>query len=190
MIVVLRLTAFAAGFALAAGTVAAQQAPPPQPDMRANSLYAEIGGNIGDFSLNYDRLVGKATVVRVGYGIISDSYGDCLGIGFVSACEGNVDASLVGLTVSRLFGRRHMAEIGVGGAFGTLTDKQYSFFGETTTEKETVTTLTAAIGYRWQGAGRWLVRAGYTPSYVLRGETENYPKGLASSIGASFGFAF
>ncbi|HUR91927.1 MAG TPA: hypothetical protein VMY38_04575 [Gemmatimonadaceae bacterium] len=183
-------TAFAACFFLAAGTLGAQQASARHPDMRSNSLYTEIGGNIGDFSVNYDRLIGKATLVRIGYGTLSDTYGDCFGIGLVSACEGSVNASLVGLTVGRLFGRRHMAEIGAGGAFGTVTEERISFIGASTSEKETVTTVTATIGYRWQGTGRMLMRAGFTPSYVVSGETENYPKGLAYSIGASLGFAF
>lgn len=192
MKLVIRSTAFAAALILAAGTLGAQQAPRRHPDMRANSLYTELGGNLGDFSVNYDRLLGTATVVRIGYGNSLDSYGDCFGIGLVSACEGNVDVTLLGFMVSRLIGRRHMAELGIGGALGTLTDERSDpFIGGSSTEKETVNTLTATIGYRWQGPGRWLVRAGYTPSYVLRGETPDYSnRGFGSSVGASFGFAF
>lgn len=187
---VVRRTAIAAVLILAAGTLGAQQPAASGPDMRRNTIYTEIGGNIGDFSVNYDRLVGTSTVVRVGYGTLSDTYGDCFGIGIVSACEGSVDASLLGLMVGRLFGRRHMAEVGVGGAFGTLTDEYQSFVGTTTSEKETVTTVTATIGYRWQGTGRVVMRAGFTPSYVVSGEAENYPKGLGYLLGASFGLAF
>ena len=189
----LRLSALAAAFVLAPASLDAQQTAPRNTEMRANSVYTELGGNIGDFSINYDRLVGKATVVRVGYGTLSDSYGSCFGIGLISACEGEVSVNLLGFTVSRLVGHRHMAELGVGGALGNVTDKNHPVFvvGETTTEKETVNTVTATIGYRWQGAGRWLVRAGYTPSYVIRGETANYSnRGFASMIGASFGLAF
>ena len=182
--------ALVAALALASGTLDAQQTAPRTPDMRSNSIYTEIGGNIGDVSVNYDRLIGAATVVRIGYGTLSDTYGECLGIGLVSACEGSVDGSLLGVTVSRLFGRTHMAEIGVGGAFGTITDEYYPLLGETVSEKGNVTTVTATIGYRWQGQGRVLLRAGFTPSYAVSGETENYPKGLAYSLGASFGFAF
>lgn len=185
-------TILSAALVLAAGVLDAQESGVRGPDMRANSLYAELGGNVGDISINYDRLVGKATLVRVGFGNRLDSYGDCFGIGLVSACEGAVDVSLVGFMVSRLIGQRHMAELGFGGAFGTLTDDHSELFiGESETEKETVNTLTATVGYRWQGSGRWLVRAGYTPSYVLRGETARYSNhGFTSSIGASFGVAF
>lgn len=185
-------TALVATLALASGTLDAQQTAPRTPDMRSNSIYTEFGGNIGDVSVNYDRLIGAATVVRIGYGAASESYGDCVGIGLVSLCEGSVDVSLLGFTVSRLFGHRHMAELGLGGAFGKLTDHSSDpFIGTSRTEKETVNTLTGTIGYRWQGTGRWLLRAGYTPSYFVRGETENYQKdGFVSSFGASLGFAF
>lgn len=167
------------------------QTAPSGAGIRDNALYVEGGGNMGDFSANYERLVGSATVVRLAFGQALDSYGDCFGIGFVSACEGEVDVTLGGLMVSRLVGRRHMAELGLGAAYGFLTDKSQPIFGEATRDEDVVTTLTATLGYRFQTGGRWLARAGYTPSYGMSGETANYSKrGFSSAVGASLGIAF
>ena len=171
-------------------TMAGQDAP-QTPGIRSNALYAEVGGNMGDISINYERLVANATVLRLAYGSAIDSYGDCFGIGFVSSCEGETDVTVAGLMVSRLIGQRHLGELGWGVAYGFLTDDSQPILGEGTQEKETLISLTATIGYRFQTGGRWLFRAGYTPSYGISGETANYSRrGFSSAVGLSMGIAF
>lgn len=186
---IVRGTAFAAALALFCVPATAQE-PVSEPDIRRNSLYTELGGNAGDVSVNYERLLGARTLFRVGYGTGGDSYGGCLGIGFVSACEGVVELTLVPIMVSRLIGKLHMAELGAGFAVGRITDDYTPVFGEGSVSEESMSLVTATIGYRWQGSGRMLVRAGYTPSYQTSGDHPVYPKGFVSTGGLSFGIAF
>jgi hypothetical protein len=188
---IVRGTAFAAALALVSTTLPAQ-GPTKEPLIRRNSLYVEVGGNAGDGSVNYERLVGPRTLVRVGYGAGSASYGMCLGMGFVSACEGEVELTLIPMMVSRLIGTTHMAELGAGVAVGRITDRYRSAFGEegSIQSEESMSLVTATIGYRWQGSGRMLVRAGYTPSYQMSGDNPAYPNGFFSAAGVSLGVAF
>lgn len=183
--------AFVAFLALLSVPLAAQS-PTRAPDIRRNSVYFELGGNAGDASLNYERLLSARTLARIGVGAGSASYGDCFGIGFVSACEGEVEVTLVPVMVSTLIGKTHMAEIGAGFAVGMVTDRYNSAFAEVgdVRSEESMSLVTATLGYRWQGSGRMLVRAGYTPSYQMSGDNPAYPNGFYSMAGVSFGIAF
>ena len=187
---IVRRTALVALVALVSAPLAAQSET-KEPLIRRNSLYVEVGGNAGDASLNYERLLGSRTLARIGVGTGNASYGDCFGIGFISACEGVAEVTLVPMMVSTLIGKKHMAEIGAGVAIGWITDDYTPAFGTgTVSSEESVTMVTATIGYRWQGSGRMLVRAGYTPSYQMGGDNAAYPHGFHSMAGLSFGIAF
>lgn len=186
---IVRGTAFAAALALFSAPLAAQ-IQSKEPGIRRNSLYLEIGGNVVDGSVNYERLLGARTLARIGYGAGIEGYGDCFGIGLVSACEGEVELTLIPVMVSTLIGKTHMAEIGAGFAVGRITDDYTPIFGDTTRSEESVSLMTATIGYRWQGSGRMLVRAGYTPSYQMSGDNPAYRNGFSSAGGLSLGIAF
>lgn len=187
---IVRGTALAAALALVSAPLAAQSAT-KEPLIRRNSLYVELGGNAGDGSVNYERLVGARTLVRVGVGAAGESYGACFGIGFVSACEGEVELTLIPLMVSTLIGKIHMAEIGAGFAVGRISDDYTPVFGDGSVHtEESMSLVTATMGYRWQGSGRMLVRAGYTPSYQMSGDHPAYRNGFSSAGGVSLGIAF
>lgn len=186
---IVRGTAFAAALALFSAPLAAQSQS-KEPGIRRNSVYVELGGNVVDGSVNYERLFGARTLARIGYGAGSESYGACFGIGLVSACEGEVELTLIPMMVSTLIGKVHMAEIGAGFAVGRITDDYTPIFGEDIRSEESMSLVTATIGYRWQGRGRMLVRAGYTPSYQMSGDHPAYPNGFSSAGGVSLGIAF
>ena len=188
-------SAFAASLFVVSPSLAAQQPTPHAREIRANGLYLELGGILGQGSVNYDRHLRNDVWVRVGYGDGEDEYGECrdsfIGIGEI--CEGNVETTmfLVMINTVRRGSERHMGEFGFGVAFGTLTDEFQPPSGESTRTTAPATKLTATLGYRWMVANRLLMRAGYTPSYMLRGETATYRNpGFANALGLSLGVAF
>jgi hypothetical protein len=161
-------------------------APAQTPNDRAparNSVYLELLGNGGPYSVNFERRVSERIALRAGFASWS-------GISIFP------ERSLTAFPVLASFlpgSRDHRAEVGAGVLVGRQTVRHGGFFGSTY-ESSTVVNLTATLGYRYQRpAGRFVFRAGFTPFYSLspRDEARAYPdKGLSPSVGVSFGYAF
>jgi hypothetical protein len=168
---------------LFAGALAAQ-------DARAvrNVMYLEMGGNAGLVGINYERLVGPGTGVRVGLGF--DLYMEnChevshIFLGTTLSCDDDMVARIVLLMANQLLGSgRHKLDLGGGIALGSV-------WGEYQREPVASGHLsgTGAFGYRYE-RGAFRYRAALTPSY---GHGSNAPpyRGAYGTIGVSLGLAF
>jgi hypothetical protein len=163
-------------------------APAPAAAQRAgaNSIFAELLGNGGAYSINYDRRLGTGGAsVRVGVSQWATT-GDFFG--------GVSDQRKEFLTVPVLLnaltgGGTHHLELGAGVLLGSRTVTR-SAIG--TTDRSAIVSATGTLGYRRQRPGRgWVFRAGFTPSYGFGNEDEAYPdKGFFPSVGLSVGYSF
>jgi hypothetical protein len=148
-------------------------------DRARNSVYLELFGNGGVYSLNYDRALTEGLRVRVGFA------------GWTSQdLFGGPDTSMrtVPVSLHLLRGRgRHQADIGGGIVTGRKT-RDTDFPGES----GSFTSVIGVIGYRYQRPeGGFVFRAGFTPFYGFGDEDDAYPqKGFLSSVGVSLGFGF
>lgn len=150
-----------------------------------HSVYLELGGFGGMYSLNYDRLLPTGVVLRAGLtnGTLCSWGGDC-----------NRTAALP-LGVSYLWSnpiaiatRNQWVEVGGGLVVGVK--------GEGSNNGETVDTapfvaLGTLLGLRRQPAGRGVTfRAAFTPMLSI-GERGGVPEnGLMMSAGLTLGYAF
>jgi len=143
-------------------------------------VYAELLGNGGLFSINYERRV-SAVHMRVGFA--SWTIDDLFGIG-------QDRFTVVPVTVSHLVGSgSHHLESGGGVTLGV--SEVTSGFGGSSTSAGFVS-LTGIVGYRYQKpTGGFIFRAALTPFYGFGREGVAYPdRGFFPSLGISFGAAF
>jgi hypothetical protein len=167
------------GALLAARPAAAQ-------DGGANSVYAELLGNGGLYSINYDRRLGAGGAsVRVG----AASWQTTGGL-FVSASDERTSFVTVPVLLNALTGAgNHHLELGAGVLLGSRTVTRTLGGGS---ERSTIVDATGTLGYRRQRPGRgWVFRLGLTPFYGFGSEEEAYPeKGFFLSGGLSVGYSF
>ncbi|HUG36679.1 MAG TPA: hypothetical protein VML54_07000 [Candidatus Limnocylindrales bacterium] len=156
------------------------------PNSRApawNSIYLEVLGNGGLYSVNFERKVSDRIALRAGLASWSAS-------SFFTDEERSL--TVLPLLASYLQGSgNHRAEVGAGFLVGRQTiEAAFS----NASESSTIVNLTGALGYRYQRPHGGLVfRAGFTPFYSLSPSDEDtaYPdKGFFPSVGVSFGYAF
>jgi hypothetical protein len=130
------------------------------------SLYAEIFGNGGELSANFEKFVGRTASFKVGAGLTGIAYRK----GYV-----------IPFGMSLFFGgRRDKIEIGVGGAW-------VDFDNNGTDEviydlKEDQVVGNGVIGYRFIGDYGFTFRLAFTPVYTK--------DGFQSMGGAMMGYAF
>lgn len=149
----------------------------PTVDRARNSVYLELFGNGGLYSLNYEREVTEGLRVRIGYAgwTAQDLFA-------------GPEASMQTLPFTVLWSRgrgHHHAEIGGGFVTGRKTrDADFA------RASQRFTSLTGVIGYRYQRRERgFLFRAGFTPFYALNDADDAYPdEGFFPSVGISVGF--
>jgi len=130
------------------------------------NLFAEIFGNGGELSLNFEKFVGRTMGVRVGVGLTG-----------VAFRKGYV----VPFGVSFFLGEsRNKIELGAGGAW---IDSDDNGTDETIFDvKEDQVVANAVIGYRFIGDYGFTYRVGFTPALTKDGFK---PMG-----GALFGYSF
>ena len=123
---------------------------PVAPSMARHTLFAELGGSAGPYSLNYDHRFTEMFSLRGGFTAFTVS-----GIG-----DGVLFATLVPIVANALLGtRHHKLELGLG-AVPVYVRAGGSFF-----ETEGAGVLgTAVLGYRYAPwAGGFSFRAAFTP---------------------------
>jgi hypothetical protein len=151
----------------------------------ASSVYAELLGNGGAYSVNYDRRLGAgAASVRVGLA----SWETTGGL-FVSASDERRSFVTVPVLLNALTGTgTHHLELGGG----VLLGSQRITRGGGAPERSAIVNATGTLGYRRQRPGRgWVFRAGLTPFYGFGTEEEAYPeRGFFLSGGLSVGYSF
>lgn len=133
---------------------------------KEGSLYAEIFGNGGEVSVNFEKFLGRTASIKVGAGLTGVAYEKGYVIPF-------------GLSFF-LGGSRNMIEIGGGGAWVDFdnngTDRVIYDL------KEDQVVANGVIGYRFIGDYGFTYRLAFTPVYTKDGFQ---PMG-----GAIFGYAF
>ena len=152
----------------------------------ANSVYAELLGNGGLYSVNFDRRLGAgAASVRVGVA----SWETTGGL-FVGASDERRRIITFPVLLNALTGAgTHHLEAGAGVLLGSQTVTP-GFGGAST--RSSIVNATGTLGYRRQRPGRgWVFRAGLTPFYGFGTEEEAYPeRGFFMSGGLSVGYSF
>lgn len=144
-----------------------------------NALYAELGGNGGSYSVNYERAFSPRFLLRVGFASWSSS----------EAFGGEESKTTIPVMLNSLFGSgSHRIEGGLGFMLGSE-----KFTGDVNQtgrpeSKENIFALTGTAGYRYQKpSGGIVLRAGLTP-FLNLGDSE-YPD-FNFSGGVSVGYAF
>lgn len=140
-----------------------------------NSIFFEILGNGGLYSINYERRLSADLYVRIGFSSF-------LSIDFVGGDTGGRITTFPVLLTYLSGQKKSHFEIGGGMLFGK--DNSYQVPGA-------IIDLTSFIGYRYQAPGKgFLFRVGFTPFLSLDNKA-NYPdKGISLSGGISLGYHF
>jgi hypothetical protein len=154
---------------------AAQQPQGPQ-----NSVYFELFGNGGLFSINYERHLTERSNVRVGYG-----HWTIEGLWI----DEKTTVTTVPVGASWLLGSARRLELGVGVVTGR---RSQPVFLSDDSRTYSFASMTGVIGYRYQPAqSGWMFRASFTPFYGFGDEDEAYPdRGFFPSLGISGGYSF
>jgi hypothetical protein len=151
-----------------------------------NSIYAELLGNGGLYSINYDRrLGGGGASVRVGAASFEAEGGF-----LVSVPDERHRFLLAPVLLNLLTGAgTHHLELGGGVLVGSETVTR-ARSGQS--ERSTLLSATGTLGYRRQPAdGGFVFRIGLTPIYGFGNEEAAYPeKGFFLSGGLSLGVSF
>jgi hypothetical protein len=144
-----------------------------QTETAKNSIYLELLGNGGLYSINYDRMFSENVGARVGLSYLSE---------FDIIFAKIEDLFIAPVTINYLVGERNSKlELGAGIVF--ISVKNSDIFGFTKAEHNSAIRGTATFGYRYQPKdGGFVFRAGFTPVFGSQGF---YPSG-----GISFGFCF
>jgi hypothetical protein len=133
---------------------------------KEGSIYAEIAGNGGELSINFEKFVGRAASFKVGAGmtgvVFRKGYVIPFGVSFFMG------------------GSRNKLEIGVGGAWVDFDDNGTDDVIYDLTEDQVV--ANGVFGYRFIGDYGFTFRLAFTPVYT---KDEFKPMG-----GAILGYAF
>lgn len=150
-----------------------------------NALYAELGGNSGWYSLNFERYLRPDVAVRVGmsYMSVTATAGSGTNQASSSASWATLPIMAEYLGVSS---GSHALELGAGINFMYFSGNA-STFDSTAMSSGIVPVGTATIGYRYSSpTGGFVFRAGYTPLFFVTTEQ----KAVFHWGGMSFGYRF
>ena len=127
-----------------------------------NALYAELGGNSGWYSLNYERFLKPDMAIRVGLSYMSVTA--TAGSGMDSASANATWATLpVMFEYLGVHAGSHALELGGGVNFMYFSGSAATF-DATAMSSGVIPVGTATIGYRYSNPeGGFVFRAGYTP---------------------------
>jgi hypothetical protein len=160
-------------------------APLAEKSTAKNSLYAELGGNSGWYSINYERFIMPDAAIRVGVSYMSVTASAGTGMNSSSA---NATWATVPIMFNYLGLRAgsHALELG-GGVNMMYFSGSAATFDATAMSSGVVPVGAATIGYRFSNPdGGFVFRAGYTPLIFLTTEQ----KDIFHWGGMSFGYRF
>jgi len=165
------------------GGVPAASAEAPQIVRTArNSIFIELAGNGGIYSLNYDRVITEQFSIRAGFGYMSMGASASSGGATVSAKATMLAVPVVGNFL--LGNENHKLELGAGITMFRFTGSGSSSLGGSASATGMVPAGTAVIGYRYvPHDGGFTFRAGFTPLVMKDG-------GFQPWGGMSFGYLF
>jgi hypothetical protein len=146
-----------------------------------NSIYFELFGNGGLYSVNYERNFHSNIDLRIGFSFYSEHNSDLFGTNTYT-----IWTTTVPLTLTWLSGKKaNHFEIGGGTLFGKRRQEYDS--SNLNDNSTTIIDLTAFVGYRYQPRSEGILfRIGLTPFVPIKG---NYPS-IYISGGISFGLHF
>ena len=140
--------------------------------IKSNSIYLELFGNGGLYSINYDRLFTENLGGRIGF-----MYLPSIDVVITSA----ENLILVPLMLNYFAGENSKLELGAGIIYISVDD--VGFWGFKSREGGSGVVGTAVLGYRYQPMdGGFVFRMGLTPFFSANGSEV--------SGGVSFGFSF
>lgn len=163
--------------------------PAPKEALAKNAIYAELGGNGGFYTVNYERFLTEDVSIRAGLMYMSIS---------VSAGSGSSMASSSGtwITVPLLAeytGIRagaHALNLGGGMDFMYFSGNA-STFDATASSSGILPAATADIGYRYsKPSGGFIFKLTYTPMVFVTAETVSFKDKIQHWGGMSFGWRF
>jgi hypothetical protein len=139
--------------------------------MARNSVFFELFGNGGLYSLNYERAMASSLYTRIGFATWN--------IESLERIETKM--TTVPLLITHITGKKNShLEFGGGFLFGSQNKNNMT---------NPVFDLTGFLGYRYQRAGKgFIFRTGATPFISL--SSADYPDRLMLSLGLSFGYHF
>jgi hypothetical protein len=142
-----------------------------------NNAFLEFFGNGGNYSVNYERLVGERFGLRVGFA--KWRFRDF---------SGRSDNSITTIPVMANFligKRKSKLELGTGFLFGRQV-------GPAVNGSAPFVNLTGVVGYRYQPYNPgFMFRIGATPFYAFEEENYTFPTpGFLMSFGLSVGYSF
>jgi hypothetical protein len=144
-------------------------------DFAKNSIYFELGGNGGLYSINYERIFFKCINCRVGFSYFSQSWG---------FSPGTIKTKTFPITITWSSG--HAANhFETGG--GVLIGTEHRYLNSSNDFLYDIFDITAFLGYRYQPQGEgYLFRVGLAPFLPFKRE---YPWTYLSG-GISLGLHF
>lgn len=120
-----------------------------------NAAYAEIGGNGGALTVNYERRLTTNLYGRIGLSTVSSSND-----------SGDSFAVIVPLMVNYLTNPSSAHHLEAGAGVTIVSGDQQDLWGEGENQSVSNVVGTATVGYRYQKPGRGFVfRAGFTPIF-------------------------
>jgi hypothetical protein len=156
-----------------------------QPTHAQNAIYAEIGGNSGWYSLNYERFIMPDAAIRVGvsYMSVSATAGSGQNMGSANATWATLPLMFNYLG---LHAGSHALELG-GGVNMMYFSGSAATFDATAMSSGVIPVGALTVGYRFSNPeGGFVFRAGYTPLiFVTTEQKEIFHWG-----GMSFGYRF
>lgn len=162
---------------------------PAEKTFAKNAIYAELAGNGGFYTLNYERFLREDASIRVGamYMSISVSAG---------AGQNMAESSGTWMTFPVLFeytGIRsgaHALNLGAGLDFFYFSGSA-STFEATASSSGVLPAATLDIGYRYSDPkGGFVFKAAYTPFAFVTAETQTFSQKVQHWAGLSFGWRF
>ena len=144
-----------------------------------NSVFLELGGNAGIYSLNYERYLTDNLAARIGAGYFAATFTD-------DEEESEGELWLIPATVSYvgIGAGSHRLEIGGGVLIGHASETTSTFdLDDVVTDSGTAVVGTATFGYRYAPKhGGFTFRAGFTPLFNQHG----FLPWAGTSLGYSF----
>ena len=146
-----------------------------------HSIYLELGGSGGLYSLNYD---------LIGININGFKIGARLGLEFLSeGRQGTTVDVYIPFTVNFMyaFGNKHHIELGVGPQIGSYEIKNVITATDIGLIRKTEVLGNATFGYRFQNPdGGFMFRVFYSPFFYQEGVQFRYEHWAGVSIGYTF----
>jgi hypothetical protein len=150
-----------------------------------NSLYVELGGNAGLYSVNYERFVMDDAALRIGLMYMSVSASTTAG-GTTSTGNASWFGAPLMFSYMGVGSRNHKLELGAGVVLMNFSAGA-STFSATSNASGFVVAGTATVGYRYVPVdGGFNFKAGFTPLVLQAAGTLYFQPWAGISVGYGF----